>query len=172
MDYNKFIYKINKYKSYQRDPNKKRKEHYQKKIDFYYRKINEILDNIKNKKGGTLTDADLVNFLEPTTKSLEEHLDKKANIVDFQNLQKKYEENHIKILEFLDKLLEANTDLNRLNDEGDEKIKEITEQLKTMDEKHKKDIQDKLKQIQIKIKEQQKLTLKDIEDKYKLKLKL
>ena len=65
MEYNKFIYKINKYKSYLRESDKKRKDHYQKKIDFYYDKIGEIVKNINNQKGGAFTDADLMNFLEP-----------------------------------------------------------------------------------------------------------
>jgi hypothetical protein len=170
MEYNKFIYKINKYKSYQRDPNKKRKEHYQKKIDFYYRKINEILDNIKNKKGGAFTDVDLMNFLQPTINQINENLDKKANIVVFQQEKKKYEENHKKILKYLNDLLDANTLLNKLNAEGDEELDKIKQQMETMDAIHKQEIEDKLRQIQIKIKEQQKLTLKDINTKYKLNL--
>ena len=155
MEYNKFIYKINKYKSYLRDPNKERKEHYQKKIDFYYNKIDEIVTNIKNHKGGAFTDADLMKFLKPTTDKLSEHLDKTANIPVFQQEQKKYKENHIKINDFLNELIEANDLLNKLNADTDDK--------------HKKEIQDKLKQIKDKVDEQKKLSLGDIKKNYNLK---
>lgn len=159
MDYNKFIYKINKYKLYLGDNKKKRKDHYQNKIDFYYAKLN----NITNKKGGAFTNEDLVKFIEPTTSEVKEHLDKKANINVFQSEQKKYEENHKKILEFLDKLLEANTDLNRLNSDADEKIDRIRQEMLDMDETHKKEIKEKLKQIKEKVDAQKKLTFSDIE---------
>jgi len=160
MDYNKFIYKINKYKLYLRDKKKKRKDHYQNKIDFYYAKIN----NLTNKKGGAFTNEDLVKFIEPTTLEVEKHLDKNANIKVFQSEQKKYEENHKKILQFLDKLLEANTDLNRFNSEAKEKIDIITQEMKNMDETHKREIRNKLKQIKEKVDTQKKLTLIDIQN--------
>lgn len=169
MEYNKFIYKINKYKLYLRESNKDKKDHYQKKIDFYYKKIDEIVDDIKNKKGGGFTNADLVNFLEPTTKSLEEHLDKKANIDVFQQEQKKYEKNHKEIIKFLDNLLDANNWLQKMNNEADEKLEEIKEQFETMDDAHKKDIKEKLEKIKRKVDEQKKLTHTDIETKYKFK---
>jgi hypothetical protein len=170
MEYNKFIYKINKYKSYLRDPKKKRKEHYQKKIDFYYNKIDEIVMNINKQKGGAFTDADLMNFIEPTTNELNEMLDKKAKIQDFQQEQQKYEENHIKIIKFLNELIEANDWLRQLDTEADEKIKKIEEEMKQMDETHRQEIQDKLRQIKDKVDQQKKLSLEDIESKYNIKL--
>ena len=122
MDYNKFIYKINKYKSYQRNSDKKRKEHYNKKIDFYYKQLEKII----NMKGGTFTNADLLNFLEPTTKTLEEELTKKADIALFENEEKKYIENH----------------------------KKIIEHLRTIDETHNKELNNKLQQIRKTVDEQ------------------
>ena len=122
MDYNKFIYKINKYKSYQRNLDKKRKEHYQKKIDLYYKK----LDSIIKMNGGTFTDADLINFLEPTTKTLEDELNKKVDIKVFENEEKKYIENH----------------------------KKIIEHIKTLDETHTKELNNKLQQIRKTVDEQ------------------
>jgi hypothetical protein len=170
MEYNKFIYKINKYKSYLRDSEKKRKDHYQKKIDFYYNKIDEIVTNIKNHKGGAFTNADLMNFIEPTTNELEQKLNKTANINVFQDEQKKYEENHIKIIRFLDELLKQNTQLDILNKDAENQLNTIREQMKQMDEKHRQEIQEKLEQIKLKIDQQKKLSLKDIESKYKIKL--
>ena len=70
MEYNKFIYKINKYKSFQKNSDKKRKEHYQKKIDFYYNKVDDMIQNMNNHKGGAFNDIELMNFLEPTTHEL------------------------------------------------------------------------------------------------------
>lgn len=183
MEYNKFIYKINKYKSYQRDSDKKRKEHYQKKIDFYLNKIDEIINNknIKNNKnsknskhynkyqnGGAFTNDDLMQFLEPTTRELNEHLDKKANITVFKTEQQKYEENHKKIIKFLDDLLDANNLLNELNAENDKKIEKIKIQMETMEETYRKDIQEKLQRIKAKVDAQKKLSFEDIMTKYKL----
>lgn len=170
MEYNKFIYKINKYKSFQQNSDRKRKDHYQKKIDFYYTKVNELIENMNNHKGGAFTDADLLQFIKPTTNRLNEHLDKKANIAAYQTEQKKYEENHKKIIAFLNELLEANSDLNRLNAGADEEIQRINAQLSSMEETHRKEIKDKLEQIKKKVEEQKKITLENISTKYKLKL--
>jgi len=171
MEYNKFIYKINKYKSFQKDSDRKRKDHYQKKINFYYKKVDELIENIKNHKGGgAFTDADLMQFLEPTTNQLNEHLDKKANITVFQAEQKKYEVNHKKIIDYLNKLLEANDLLRDLNDKADDELDKIKAQLSSMEETHRKEIQEKLQQIKQKVEEQKKLTLEDIKTKYKFKI--
>lgn len=170
MEYNKFIYKINKYKSFQQNSDRKRKVHYQKKIDFYYTKVNELIENMNNHKGGAFTDADLIQFIKPTTEEFNKHLDKKANITVFQAEQKKYEENHKKIIDYLNKLLEANSDLNRLNAEADGELDKIKAQLSSMEETHRKEIKEKLEQIKQKVDEQKKLTLADIRTKYKLKL--
>jgi hypothetical protein len=169
MEYNKFIYKINKYKSFQLNSSKIRNEHYQKKIDFYYDKINEIVNNIKNKKGGAFTDADLMIFLKPTTNELNEHFDKKANIQIFLKEQKKYEENHKKIINFLNELLESNNLLQDLNTEADNKLEEIKKELEQLDEKYKKEIREMLEKIEKKVNEQKKLSLEDVKTKYKTK---
>jgi len=168
MEYNKFIYKINKYKSYLRDSKKNRKDHYQKKIDFYYNKIDEIVTNIKNHKGGAFTNADLMDFIEPTTNELKQKLNKTANINVFQDEQKKYEENHIKILKYLNDILDANDFLRELNTEADDKIKKIEEQMKQMDDEHRREIQEILHKIKLKIDQQNNLTLDDIKQKYNI----
>ena len=170
MEYNKFIYKINKYKSFQQNSNRKRKVHYQKKIDFYYTKVNELIENMNNHKGGAFTDADLLQFIKPTTEEFNKHLDKEANIAVYQTEQQKYEENHKKIIAFLNELLEANSDLNRLNAGADEELERINAQMSSMEETHRKEIKDKLERIKKKVEEQNKLTLADIPTKYKLKL--
>jgi len=166
MEYNKFIYKINKYKSYLRDPKKKRKEHYQKKIDFYYKQIEQIVQNINEQKGG-FTDADLMNFLEPTTNKLEEKLNQTANIKKFQDQQQKYEENHKKIITFLDNLLAHNTELDM---KAKEEIDKLRDKMEKMDDKHRQEIQDKLRLIQEKVTAQKNLTLDEIKNKIKIKL--
>ena len=168
MEYNKFIYKINKYKSYLRDSKKNRKDHYQKKINFYYNKIDEIVTNIKNHKGGAFTNADLMDFIEPTTNELKQKLNKTANINVFQDEQKKYEENHIKILKYLNDILDANDFLRELNTEADDKIKKIEEQMKQMDDEHRREIQEILHKIKLKIDQQNNLTLDDIKQKYNI----
>ena len=166
MEYNKFIYKINKYKSYIRDENKKKKEHYKKKLDLYYAELEKIINtNGNNLIGGMLTNDELLKLLKPTSDEFEEQLDRKANLTVFQEEQQKYKENHEKIISSLKEILEANNDLNRLNAEADEKLDEIKEQMKLLKDTHKKEIVEKLKQIKDKVDKQKNLTLDDI--KYK-----
>lgn len=174
MEYNKFIYKINKYKSFQKDSDKKRKEHYQKKIDFYYNKIDEIVTNIKNHKGGAgaFTDADLMQFINPTTIALEQKLNQTANIAVFQGQQQKYEGNHQKIIAFLNKLLVDNDKLKDYNNGAHQELDKIRKEMKQMDDKHRKEIEDKLSQIKRKVDAQKNLSLADIETKYGINIKI
>jgi hypothetical protein len=169
MEYNKFIYKLNKYKSYLRDSKKKRKDHYQQKIDFYYNKINEIINNIDKQNGGAFTEKNLIEFLKPTTQQINEILDKKANIEVFQREQEKYKENHKKIIIFLNSLLESTDLLNTLNSEADSKLQTITKQLADINEQHRKEIQEKLNKIKEKVDTRKKLSLENIKTQYKIK---
>ena len=81
MEYNKFIYKINKYKFYLRGDNRYRKDHYHKKINFYYNKLDQLI----KKKGGAFTNDDLQNFIQPTIDDINEKINKTSNIETFQN---------------------------------------------------------------------------------------
>jgi hypothetical protein len=45
MEYNKLIYKINKYKFYLKKADDTKKELYQNKLDFYYKQLNELINN-------------------------------------------------------------------------------------------------------------------------------
>lgn len=164
MEYNKFIYKINKYKLSLRDKKSNKKDLYQKKLDFYYNKVNEMINNIKNKKGGAgLTDADLIKYLEPATKEIQEHLDKtEVNLVAFDDAKLIYEENHKKIITYLNELDESNELLQELNNKADDEITEIKEKMELMDETHKAEIKEILDRIQKKIDDRNKMSIDQI----------
>jgi hypothetical protein len=149
MEYNKFIYKINKYKFYLRGDNRYRKDHYQKKINFYYNKLDQLI----KKKGGAFTNDDLQNFIQPTIDDINQKINKTSNIEIFQNQEQTYIKNHEEILKLLKDLETEKTKLTKNNSDYDNKIKELEQQIK------------KIKQ---KIEERKKLTYDKLSDKYKL----
>jgi len=164
MEYNKFIYKINKYKSFQNNINKENKKHYQKKIDYYYNQVSELINNINNQKGGVFTNENLINFLEPTTRELNEYLNKSVNIQFFQNQQEIYEKNHKQILDFIENILLENNMSKEQIKITEQKLKEIEDIMIKMKKEHKDEISTKLQQIRNKINERQKITLDNLFD--------
>lgn len=171
MEYNKFIYKINKYKFYLRDANKKKKDYYQKKIDFYYGEIKRIL----NQTGGAFTDADLKTFIQPAINEINKFIDKKSNIETFKQEEEKYKENHKAIIQLLEELKEANSDLRRLSDDDDDEIERLEseverleQQIRTMNDVHRAELNAKLREIKQRIEERKRITYDNLPEKYKL----
>ena len=154
MNYNKFIYKINKYKQFIRDVNKNdisSLNKYQKKINLYYDELNNY---IKNQNGGS--NGDLDKYLKPTIDQIESKINENTNLKEFEEGKNIAKHNGDKIIEYLKDLLKNN---KQNLDEIDKIRQEYDSYKNTIDTKHKREIEDLLNKIEEKVNQREMITI-------------
>ena len=100
MKYNKFLYKINKYKFYLRGGEPEKRDFYQNKLYFYYNKLKEVI----NQSGGALSHEDLMAYIEPTIFELKNIYNFDRVIENFERDAQTYDKVYAEIIRLMREL--------------------------------------------------------------------